>query len=160
MSKWKKRKGFWWPSFWLAVFLYLALSLARSFFLKQVGNRLQKSFEIGQIELTYLPPALTIRNLRSKGSNPAISLDSLRVSISILSLFSKEKRVGAEIEHPVVSYNEKVRPVQAKSSSAGGPNWPLDLPLLIESGYVHNGQFSLSLKQAILFLRVSRPFSG
>jgi hypothetical protein len=158
MSKWKKRKGLV-AVILVAVFLYLALSLARSFFLKQVGNRLQKSFEIGQIELTYLPPALTIRNLRSKGSNPAISLDSLRVSISILSLFSKEKRVGAEIEHPVVSYNEKVRPVQAKSSSAGGPNWPLDLPLLIESGYVHNGQFSLSLKQGdFVFKGVSAFF--
>lgn len=158
MSKWKKRKGLV-AVILVAVFLYLALSLARSFFLKQVGNRLQKSFEIGQIELTYLPPALTIRNLRSKGSNPAISLDSLRVSISILSLFSKEKRVGAEIEHPVVSYNEKARPVQAKSSSAGGPNWPLDLPLLIESGYIHNGQFSLSLKQGdFVFKGVSAFF--
>jgi hypothetical protein len=87
MSKWKKRKGLV-AVILVAVFLYLALSLARSFFLKQVGQRLQKSFEIGQIELTYLPPALTIRNLRSRGSNPAVSLDSLRVSISILSLFS------------------------------------------------------------------------
>lgn len=158
MSKWKKRKGLV-AVILVAVFLYLALSLARSFFLKQVGERLQKSFDLGQIELAYLPPALTIKNLRSKGSNPAVSLDRLRVSISILSLFSKEKRVSAEIEHPVFSYNQKASPAEAKGRPAGGLNWPLDLPLLIESGYIHDGQFSLSLKQGdFVFKGVSAFF--
>ena len=101
MAGWKKRKGLI-AVIIVAGFLYLALALARSFFLKQVGQRLQKSFEIGQIQLTYLPPALTIKELRAKGANPSFSLDSLRISISVLSLFSKEKRVRTEIEHPAL----------------------------------------------------------
>jgi len=159
MTVWKKRKGLI-AAIMVAGFLYLALSLVRSFFLKQVGEHLQKTFEIGQIELSYLPPALTIKNLRFRGTNPVVSLDSLRASISILSLFSKEKRVAVEIERPVVIYDEKDRLAQEKSSSAGGLKLPLDLPLLIESGYIHNGQFSLSLKQGdFLFKGVSAFFS-
>jgi len=160
MARWKKRKGLI-AVIIVAGLLYLALSLARSFFLKQVGQGLQKSFELGQIELTYLPPALTIKELRAKGDNPSFSLDSLRVSISILSLFSKEKRVKAEIEHPVLVFNQKARLVQekGKSQTSSAVKLPLDLPVLVESGYIHNGEFSLSLKQGdFIFKGVSAFF--
>ncbi|HNT00631.1 MAG TPA: hypothetical protein PKJ80_01245, partial [Candidatus Saccharicenans sp.] len=160
MAGWKKRKGLI-AVLIVAGFLYLALALARSFFLKQVGQRLQKSFEIGQIQLTYLPPALTIKELRAKGANPSFSLDSLRISISVLSLFSKEKRVRTEIEHPALVYNQKARQVQDKdkSQASSAISWPLDLPLLVESGHIHNGEFSLNLKQGdFVFKGVSAFF--
>ena len=47
MARWKKRKGLI-AVIIVAGLLYLALSLARSFFLRQVGQGLQKSFELGR----------------------------------------------------------------------------------------------------------------
>ncbi|MDD8020457.1 MAG: translocation/assembly module TamB domain-containing protein [Acidobacteriota bacterium] len=146
MSKWKKRKGLIIAAA-VTVFLLLAISLARSFVLKKIGEQLEKSFEIGQIKLSYVPPSLEIKELRSRSSNPAISLESLKVSISIFSLFSKEKRVSAEIERPEVIYNSRIKQVKTEGGSSRPLNLTLNLPLLIEDGYIHHGQFSVSISQ-------------
>lgn len=153
MSFWKKRKGL--IAFILAMaFLYAALSFARSVFLKQLGKRLNQSFEVSELKLSYLPPTLMVKNLRSRSENPKFSVDNLRISLSFLSLFRKEKPVVVEIDHPVLVYSG-----QAGKISSDKTGLAFDLPFVIDSGYINNGSFSVDINQGTFkFDRVSAFF--
>ncbi len=137
----KKRKGLV-AILVVVAFLYIALSFAKSLFLKQLGRRLDRSFEVGELKLNYLPPSLVIKNLKSKTDNPGFSVENLKVSLPLLSLFTKEKPVTVEVHRPELFYD-------GKSEKAGGgqKRLSLDLPLVIEGGYVNEGHFSFELKQ-------------
>ncbi|MDI6698780.1 MAG: translocation/assembly module TamB domain-containing protein [Candidatus Saccharicenans sp.] len=141
MSFLKKRKGLV-AILVVVAFLYIALSFARSVFLKQLGRRLDQSFEVGELKLSYLPPSLSIKNLKSKTDNPRFSVASLKVSLSFLSLLKKEKPVTVEVYSPELFYD-------GKSREAGDTrkDFSLNLPLVIESGYINDGHFSFELKQ-------------
>jgi len=137
----KKRKGL--IAFLVVLaFLYIALSFAKSLFLKQLARRLDRAFEVGEIRLSYLPPALTIKNLKSRSENPSFSLRNLRISIGFLSLLKSQKPVTVEIFQPIVFYDAR-----ASKSSSGGGGLSLNLPLVIESGYINNGYFAFELNQ-------------
>jgi len=138
----KKRKGL--VAFLVVVaFLYVILSFAKSFFLKQLGSRLNQAFEVEEIKLTYLPPGLTIKNLKARSENPAFSLEKLRVSLPFLSLLKKEKPVTVEIFRPVLVY----KALETTGGTGGFSQWLLELPLVIESGYLNEGRFSFELNQ-------------
>ncbi len=141
MSFLKKRKGLI-AILVVVAFLYIALSFAKSVFLKQLGRRLDQSFEVGELKLSYLPPSLSIKNLKSKTDNPRFSVASLKVSLPLLSLLKKEKPVTVEVYRPELFYDGKNR-------GAGGArkDLALNLPLVIESGYINEGHFSFELKQ-------------
>jgi len=142
MSFIKKRRGL--IAFIMVVaFLYLGLSLAKSLFLKQLGVRLSRTFEIGELRLSYFPPTLFINQIRSKGTNPDFSAERIEISIPFLSLFKKEKPVVIQVEHPVVNYSYE----QVSKSGGLGGKWLMDLPVMIEGGYVNRGFFTLKLKE-------------
>jgi len=155
MSFIKKRKGL--IAFFLVMaFLYAALSLTKSFFLKELGKRLSKNFEISELKLSYLPPRLVVNKIRMKSDNPEFSADSLRIEISLLSLFKKERPVVVEIDHPVVSFNDKNK---KSSSGPSGLNLSLELPFVIDNGYIKDGSFTFDLKEGTYELkRVSAFF--
>ncbi|MGB9893757.1 MAG: hypothetical protein ACPLRA_05040, partial [Candidatus Saccharicenans sp.] len=137
----KKKKGL--IAFLVVVaFLYVALSFAKTLFLKQLGRRLDKSFEIGELKLSYLPPALTIKNLKSRSDNPSFSVKNLRISITFLALLKSQKPVTVEIFQPTVFYDARV-----SKPSSGGSGLSLNLPLVIEAGYLNEGQFAFELNQ-------------
>ncbi|MBC7361577.1 MAG: translocation/assembly module TamB domain-containing protein [Candidatus Aminicenantes bacterium] len=154
MNFWKKRKGL--IAFLLVMaFLYAALSFAKSIFLKQLGKRLNQAFEVSELKLSYLPPTLIVKNMRSRSDNPRFSVDSLRISLSFLSLFRREKPVTVEVDHPVLVYKDK-----ASKSTARKTGLPFDLPFVIDSGYINNGRFSVDINQGTFELeRVSAFFS-
>lgn len=151
----KKRKGL--VAFLLVMaFLYVALSMAKSLFLKQLGRRLNQAFEIGELHLSYLPPTLYIKQIKSRGANPSFKADLIEISLPFLSLFRKEKPVVVQLEHPVVSYSYEGA---GKAGGAGG-RWMQDLPVMVEGGYVHRGYFDLKLKEGdFKFQDVSAYFS-
>lgn len=153
MSFWKKRKGL--IAFVLVVvFLYAALSFAKSVFLKQLSKRLDQAFEISELKLSYLPPALTLKNVRSRSENPNFSFDALRISLSFISLFRKEKPVVVEIDHPILSYDGR-----ASKSLTEGASLSFNLPFIVDSGYINNGSFLINLNQGTFeFNRVSAFF--
>lgn len=139
----KKRKGLV-ALVVVVAFLYIALSFARSVFLKQLGSRLGQSFEVGELKLHYLPPSLSIKNLKSKTDNPGFSVESLKVSLSFLSLLKKEKPVTVEVYRPELFYDGKNR----KEGGGGQKSFSiLNLPLVIENGYIYDGHFSFNLNQ-------------
>lgn len=142
MSFLKRRKGL--IAFVLVVlFLYAALSFAKGLFLRQLGRRLRESFEVGELRLSYLPPTLYIKQIKIRGTNPVFSAESIEVSIPFLSLFRKEKPVVVQVEHPVVVYS-----YEEVGKTRGTPGkWTLDLPVMIEGGYIHRGFFKLKLKE-------------
>lgn len=155
MSFWKKRKGL--IAFVVVVaFLYAALSFAKSLFLKQLSSRLSQTFEISELKLSYLPPSLVARNIRSKSDNPHFSIDSLRVTLSFLSLFKREKPVTVTVDHPVVVYQGRTK----ESSNKASVNLAVELPLVIESGYITDGSFFVDINQGTFELeRVSASFT-
>jgi hypothetical protein len=137
----KKRKGLV-AILVVVAFLYIALSFAKSLFLKQLGRRLDRSFEVGELKLNYLPPSLVIKNLKSKTDNPRFSVESLKVSLPFLSLLKKEKPVTVEVYRPELFYDGK-----SQKGGGGQKGLSLDLPLVIEGGYINEGHFSFELKQ-------------
>ncbi|MGB9907631.1 MAG: translocation/assembly module TamB domain-containing protein [Candidatus Saccharicenans sp.] len=137
----KKRKGL------IAIlvviaFLYVALSFAKSLFLKQLGRRLNQSFEVSEIKLSYLPPSLNIKLLKSRSANPGFSLERLKVSLPLLSLLKKEKPVTVEVFRPELVYNGK-----GEKGSSGGSKLSINLPLIIEGGFINEGHFVFELNQ-------------
>lgn len=142
MSFLKKRKGL--IAFLVVViFLYVALSVAKSLFLQQIGKRLSQTFELGELKLSYLPPTLLIKEIKSRGKNPFFSADRVEITLPFLSLFKKEKPVVVQVEHPVVNYSY----AEAGQGTGLGGKWTLDLPVMIEAGYIHEGFFQLKLKE-------------
>lgn len=141
MSFLKKRRGL--VAFVVVIiFLYVALSSAKSLFLKQIGKRLNQTFELGELRLSYLPPTLLIKEIKSRGTNPFFSAERIEISLPFLSLFKKEKPVVVQIKHPVLNYSY----AEAGQVKGLGGKWALNLPVLIEAGYIHEGFFNLNLK--------------
>ncbi|MBC7363225.1 MAG: translocation/assembly module TamB domain-containing protein [Candidatus Aminicenantes bacterium] len=137
----KKRRGL--VAFVVVIiFLYVALSSAKSLFLKQIGKRLNQTFELGELRLSYLPPTLLIKEIKSRGTNPFFSAERIEISLPFLSLFKKEKPVVVQIKHPVLNYSY----AEAGQVKGLGGKWALNLPVLIEAGYIHEGFFNLNLK--------------
>lgn len=154
MGFWKRRKGLI-ALLVVVAFLYVALSFARSFFLKQLSYRLGQNFEVGEIKLSYLPPSLQIKTLKSRSGNPGISVERISVTLPLLSLLKKEKPVTVELYRPVVFYD-------ARNRKEGGSQkgMSLALPLLIDRGYVNGGHFLFELNQGTYELsEVSAAFS-
>lgn len=137
----KKRKGLV-AILVVVAFLYIALSFAKSLFLKQLGRRLDRSFEVGELKLSYLPPSLVIKNLKSKTDSPRFSVESLKVSLPFLSLLKKEKPVTVEVYRPELFYDGR-----SEKGGGGQKGLALNLPLVIEGGYINEGHFSFELKQ-------------
>ncbi|MGQ9800657.1 MAG: translocation/assembly module TamB domain-containing protein [Candidatus Saccharicenans sp.] len=123
-------------------FLYVALSFAKSLFLKQLGRRLDQSFEVGELKLSYLPPSLSIKNLKSRSDNPAFSLERLKVSLPLLSLLKKEKPVTVEVFRPELVYSGR-----REKGAGGGGQLSINLPLIIEGGFINEGHFTFELNQ-------------
>lgn len=123
-------------------FLYVALSFAKSLFLKQLGRRLDRSFEVGEIKVNYLPPSLIIKNLKSRSANPGFSLEWLRVSLPLRSLLKKEKPVTVEIFRPELVYNGR-----REKGAGGGSQLSISLPLVVEGGFINQGRFVFELNQ-------------
>lgn len=123
-------------------FLYVALSFAKSLFLKQIGHRLDQSFEVGELRVKYLPPSLIIKNLKSRSANPGFSLERLRVSLPLRSLLKKEKPVTLEIFRPELVYNGR-----REKGEAGGSQLSISLPLVVEGGFINQGRFVFELNE-------------
>ncbi|MDY0231929.1 MAG: hypothetical protein RBR88_05560, partial [Candidatus Saccharicenans sp.] len=144
MSFLKKRKGLI-IFLTILVFLLAVLSLARSLVLKEVGERLDQAFEVGELKLSYVPPGLTVSNLKTRSDNPKFSIDSLKISISLISLVRKDKPVRIEATRPVLFY--KAESNQGEKESGGQPGFSVDFPLVIESGYLNDGHFSFEIDE-------------
>lgn len=144
MSFLKKRKGLI-IFLTILVFLLAVLSLARSLVLKEVGERLDQAFEVGELKLSYVPPGLTVSNLKTRSDNPKFSIDSLKISISLISLVRKDKPVRIEATRPVLFYKAEAN--QDEKESGGQPGFSVDFPLVIESGYLNDGHFSFEIDE-------------
>jgi len=120
----------------IALIIMGAATVLRAVFLNQVTKNIQKSFAYQSLKLTIFPPALVIRDIRSKSPSPFLSARKVKVSISLRALLSREKPLKAVIEHPVFRiYGLSREPGEKKK------DWRSFLPLSLEYGLIKDGEF-------------------
>jgi hypothetical protein len=113
-----------------------AATVLRAVFLNQVTKKINKSFAYQSMRLTVLPPALILRDIRSKSPSPFFSAKKLSVTISLRGLFSQKKPLKAVMEHPVFRVYSLSRGPETKKSE-----WSSDLLRSLEYGLIRDGEF-------------------
>ncbi|MEE8603859.1 MAG: translocation/assembly module TamB domain-containing protein [Candidatus Aminicenantaceae bacterium] len=120
-----------------AIFLVLfgAGVVLKNIFLHQIQSKIQESFGYSEFSLSIFPPALILKDARSKSVSPFFSASKISVGISFRSLLSKDKPLTVLIEDPILRiYSTKdAKQVDARKRIS------FALPFAIDRGVIRNG---------------------
>jgi hypothetical protein len=121
----------------LAIILVLfgAGVVLKNIFLHQIQGMIQKSFGYSEFNLSVFPPAIILKDARSKSVSPFFSASKIAVSISSRSLLSKDRPLTVLIEDPVL----RIYSSQGDSQQTAGKRIRFDLPFAIDRGLIRNG---------------------
>ncbi len=124
---------------------------AKSYFLSQVRRRVEASFLFDELRVSFFPPALVLKNVRTKPPSEVFAARAVAVQISYLSLLKRDKPLVVFMDGPVLSLDDAIW------RSAGKKRRPLfPLPFSIERGLVKDGRIIFKNKDLILDLRKFR----
>ena len=118
--------------------LAFSLVVGKNALLNEVRREIGKSFAYDRLALSYLPPALTVENLRSRTGPPVFLARRVRIEVSYLSLLRSRKVLTVALDSP------ELRLAAAPAGPARGPRRPvsvLSLPFVVERGLIENGSF-------------------
>ena len=127
----------------LAATLFVLFLLAggviagKNLFLGQIRNELRKSIAYGELRVSYVPPAIILKDVRSLTGPPLFRARQVRIEIPFLSLLRNEKSIGVIIDQPEIRLRAGPAPSPAKR-----PAPPVSLPFVIERGIIENGVVS------------------
>lgn len=123
--------------FLLAILLVLfgAGVVLKNIFLHQIQGMIQKSFGYSEFHLSFFPPALILKDARSKSVSPFFSASKVSVSISSRSLLSKDRPLTVLIEDPVL----RIYSSPSSEEERPGRRINFDLPFAIDRGVIRNG---------------------
>lgn len=102
--------------------------------LRQIQGKIQESFGYSELRLSFFPPALILKDARSKSVSPFFSASKIAVSISSRSLLSQDRPLTVLIEDPVL----RIYSVQ-DSEKEEGKRFEMALPFAIDRGVIRNG---------------------
>jgi hypothetical protein len=120
-----------------AIFLVLfgAGVVLKNIFLHQIQGMIQESFGYSEFRLSLFPPALILKDARSKSVSPFFSASKIVVGISSRSLLSKDRPLSVLIEDPVL----RVYSTQDTRQEDEERRVPFALPFAIDRGVIRNG---------------------
>jgi hypothetical protein len=121
----------------LFLVLFGAGIVLKNIFLHQIQGKIEKSFGYSEFHLSFFPPALILKDARSKSVSPFFSASKIAVGISFRSLFSPNRPLTVLVESPVF----RVYSTQAPSEEGERMNIGVALPFAIEKGIIRNGSF-------------------
>ncbi len=107
----------------------------KNVFLHQIQGMIQESFGYSELRLSFFPPALILKDARSKSVSPFFSASKIAVSISSRSLLSKDRPLTVLIEDPVV----RVYSTPDDKQENDRKKIQLALPFDIDRGVIRNG---------------------
>jgi len=121
----------------LAIFLFLfgAGVVLKNIVLHQIQGVIQKSFGYSEFHLSFFPPALILKDARSKSVSPFFSASKIAVSISSRSLLSKDRPLTVLIEDPVL----RIYSSPSDNRESPGRRLNIDLPFAVDRGLIRNG---------------------
>ena len=128
-----------------------AAAVAKSYFLGQVRRRVDAAFVYDEFRLSYLPPTLVLKNVRSRPPSTAFAARTVAVRMSYLSLLRRDKPFVVFLDRPVVSLDEDVLRGDGKKRR---PLFPQ--PFSVERGLVHDGRIVFEGEALRLDLRSVR----
>jgi hypothetical protein len=109
----------------------------KNIFLSQIQGMIQKSFGYSEFHLSFFPPALILKDARSKSVSPFFSASKIAISISSRSLLSKDRPLTVLIEDPIL----RVYSSQGDEQKNPEKRISFDLPFAIDRGVIRNGVF-------------------
>jgi hypothetical protein len=120
-----------------AIFLVLfgAGVVLKNIFLHQIQSKIQESFGYSEFRLSFFPPALILKDARSKSVSPFFSASKISVGISFRSLFSKDRPLTVLIEDPILTVYSTQDAKQEDARKRIG----FALPFAIDRGLIRNG---------------------
>ncbi|MCJ7589391.1 MAG: hypothetical protein MUQ00_16075, partial [Candidatus Aminicenantes bacterium] len=121
---------------------------AKSYFLSQVRRRVEASFFYDELRMSFFPPVLVLKNVRTKPPSIVFSARAVAVQISYFSLLKRDKPLTLVMDGPVLSLDEDVWRSSGKTRK---PLFPL--PFTIERGLVKDGRIVIKSKDLALDLR-------
>jgi hypothetical protein len=120
-----------------AIFLVLfgAGVVLKNIFLHQVQDNIQKNFGYSEFRFSFFPPALILKDARSKSVSPFFSASKIAVSISFRSLFSKNRPLIVLVEDPIL----RIYSTPEKNEERDRRRIDLAFPFVIDKGVIRNG---------------------
>ena len=150
MASWRKLRPF--AAVLAGVGVLLAAgAFAKSYFLSQVRRRVESAFVFDEFRLSYLPPALVLKNVRSKPPSTVFAARAVAVRMSYLSLLKRDKPFVVFLDGPVLSLGETALRGDGKKRR---PLFPQ--PFSVERGLVRDGRVVFENKDLLLDLRKIR----
>lgn len=132
----------------VAGIILAAGQFAKSYFLSQVRRRVEASFLYDELRMSFFPPVLVLKNVRTKPPSSVFSARAVAVQISYFSLLKRDKPLTLVMDGPVLSLDEDVWRSSGKTRK---PLFPL--PFTIERGLVKDGRIVIKSKDLALDLR-------
>lgn len=119
-----------------SIFLVLlgAGFVVKSIILHQIQDRVRENFGYSEFRFTFFPPAIVIKDARSKSVSPFFSASKIAVGISFRSLLSKDRPLTVLVEDPVL----RVYSVPDEEREQGR-RINLAFPFAIDKGVIRNG---------------------
>jgi hypothetical protein len=116
--------------------LFGAGVVLKNIFLHQIQGKIQESFGYSEFRLSVFPPALILKDARSKSVSPFFSASKIAVGISFRSLLSKDRPLTVLVEDPILR-------IYSTPDVKEDEDWKrisIDFPFAIDRGVIRDGE--------------------
>jgi hypothetical protein len=128
-----------------------AVVVAKSYVLSRVRGRVGSAFVYDELRLTALPPALVLKNVRSKPPSTAFAAKAVSFRMSFWSLLKRDKPFIVVLDAPVLTLDAGLL------GGDGGKRRPLlPAPFSVERGLIRDGRIVMEGKAFALDLKKVR----
>jgi len=120
-----------------AIFLALfgAGVVLKNIFLHQIQGKIKENFGYSEFRFNFFPPAIILKDARSKSASPFFSASKISVGISFRALFSKYRPLTVLIEDPIL----RIYSIQDAKQEDARKRISFVLPFAIDRGVIRNG---------------------
>lgn len=107
----------------------------KNIFLHQVQDKIRENFGYSEFRFSFFPPALVLKDARSKSVSPFFSASKIAVGISFRSLLSKDRPLTVLVENPVL----RIYSIPGEKEDQERKRISLAFPFSIDKGVIRNG---------------------
>ena len=119
----------------LFLVLFGAGVVLKNVFLHQIQGKIQESFGYSEFRLSFFPPALILKDARSKSVSPFFSASKIAVRISFRSILSKDRPLTVLVEDPVL----RIYSTQDVQEEDDRKRISIAFPFVIDRGVIRDG---------------------